>query len=102
MSATGEPISGAQVSLAGVAPTTWTRNGTTNDLGDYRVADLPPGRYVLRAQLRGTTNDPPDTPLSGPLPTYYPGTLQRSEARELVVGRGGEVTEANLRRRARW
>jgi hypothetical protein len=97
MSATGEPISGAQVSLAGVAPTTWTRNGTTNDLGDYRVADLPPGRYVLRAQLRGMTNAPPDTPLSGPLPTYYPGTLQRSEAQELVVGRGGEVTEANLR-----
>ena len=97
MSATGEPISGAQVSLAAVAPTTWTRNGTTNDLGDYRVADLPPGRYVLRAQLRGMTNAPPDTPLSGPLPTYYPGTLQRSEAQELVVGRGGEVTEANLR-----
>ena len=35
--------------------------------------------------------------MSGPLPTYYPGTLQRSEARELVVGRGSEVTEANLR-----
>jgi Carboxypeptidase regulatory-like domain len=97
MSARGEPISGAQVSLAGVAPPTFTRNGTTNDLGDYRVADLPPGRYVLHAHLRGMTNDPSDTPLSGPLPTYYPGTLVRSEARELVVGRGGQVTEADLR-----
>jgi hypothetical protein len=97
LSAAGEPISGAQVSLASAVPPAFTRNGTTNDLGDYRVADLRPGRYVLRAQLRATTNDPPDTPLSGPLPTYYPGTLQRSEARELIVGRGGEVTEANLR-----
>jgi hypothetical protein len=97
MTATGEPITGAQVSLVGLAAPTFTRSGTTNDLGDYRVADLPPGRYVLRAQLRAMTNDPPDTPLSGPLPTYYPGTLQRSEAQELVVGRGGEVTEANLR-----
>jgi hypothetical protein len=31
------------------------------------------------------------------LPTYYPGTLQWSEAHELVVGSGREVTEANLR-----
>ena len=96
-SATGEPISGAQVSLVGLVPPAITRNGTTNDLGDYRVADLPPGRYVLRAQLRAVPYNPPDTPLPGPLPTYYPGTLQRSEARELVVGRGGEVTEASLR-----
>ena len=42
MSATGEPISGAQVSLVGLVPPTSTPNGTSNDLGDYRVADLPP------------------------------------------------------------
>jgi len=97
MSATGEPISGAEVSIASVVPPIYTRNATSNDLGDYRVADLPPGRYVLRAQLRPSTYNPPDTPLPGPLPTYYPGTPQRSEARELVVGRSGEVTEASLR-----
>ena len=97
MSATGEPISGAQVSLVGVVPPIYSRMGTTNDLGDYRVSDLPPGQYVLRAQLRVATYDPPDAPLSGPLPTYYPGTLQRSEAQELVVGRSGAVTGANLR-----
>jgi hypothetical protein len=97
ISATGEPISGAQLSLVGVVPPIYTtRNGMTNDLGDYRIADVPPGRYVLRAQLRTSSYNPPDTPLSGPLPTYYPGTLERREARELVVGRGGEVTEANL------
>ena len=97
MTAKGEPMSGAHVTLVSVVPRAFTRIATTNDLGEYRVADLPPGRYVLRARLRAVTNIPPDTPLSGPLPTYYPGTLQRSEARELVVGRGGEVTEANLR-----
>jgi hypothetical protein len=97
-SATGEPISGAQVSLVGVVPPVYTtRNGTSNDLGDYRVADVPPGRYVLRAQLRTSSYNPPDTPLSGPLPTYFPGALQRSEARELLVGRVGGVTEASLR-----
>ena len=61
------------------------------------MPDLPAGRYVLRAQLRAGTGAPGDTPLQGPLPTYYPGTLQRGEAQELVVGRNGEVTEANLR-----
>ncbi len=94
---TGEPVSGAQVSLLGLWPPTYPRIGTTNDLGDYRVPDLPAGRYVLRAQLRAGSGAPGDTPLHGPLPTYYPGTLQRGEAQELVVGRNGEVTEANLR-----
>jgi len=96
ISPTGEPISGAQVSLVGVVPPIYTRNGTTNDLGDYRVAELPPGRYVLRAHPRPSSNNPPDTPLSGPLPTYYPRTRERSQAQELVVGGGGEVTEANI------
>jgi hypothetical protein len=83
------------MSLAGGASGTFVRPGTTNDLGEYRIADVPPGRYVLRAQPRASSNNPPDTPLSGPLPTYYPGTPERSQAQELVVGRG-EVTEANL------
>ena len=53
MSAAGEPISGAQLSLVGVVPPIYTtRNGMSNDLGDYRIADVPPGRYVLRAHLR--------------------------------------------------
>ena len=97
MTATGEPVSGAQVSLLGLWPPTFNRIGTTNDLGDYRVPDLPAGRYVLRAQLRAGAGAPGDTPLRAPLPTYYPGTLQRGEAQELVVGRNGAVTEANLR-----
>ena len=97
MSANGDPITGAQVSLTGGARATFIRTGTTNDLGDYRIAELPPGRYVLRAQLRALTSDSPDSLLSGPLPTYYPGTLQRTEAQELIVRGGGAVTEANLR-----
>jgi hypothetical protein len=97
LSASGEPISGAQVSLIGVVPPIYTRIVTTNDLGEYRIADLTPGRYVLRAEVRASTQEAPDSPLSGLLPTYYPGTLQRGEAQDLVVGRNGEVTEADLR-----
>jgi hypothetical protein len=96
LSATGEPISGAQMSLASMTRGAFIRPGTTNDLGDYRIVDVPPGRYVLRAQPRPSSNDPPDTPLSGPLPIYYPGTPERSQAQELVVGHGGEVTDANV------
>ena len=42
LSAAGESISGAQLSLVGVVPPIYTtRNGTTNDLGAYRIADVP-------------------------------------------------------------
>jgi len=96
-SSSGEPLSGAQVSLRGIVPPIYTRFATTSDLGEYRFADLTPGRYVLRAGVRTSTQQAPDTPLSGPLPTYYPGTLERDEAQYIVAGRNGQVTEANLR-----
>jgi hypothetical protein len=96
-SATGEPIHGARVSLVTVVPPISTRVGTANSLGDYRLADVPPGRYILRAQPRSSTYNGPETLVPGPLPTFYPGSLQRSEARELVVPPGGELTDANVR-----
>jgi hypothetical protein len=95
-SATGQPVRGARVSLLRSIPPHIVRMGTTNDLGDYRVAGVPPGRYVLLAQPRAAMTDSPDMSLSGPLPTFYPGTPQRREARELVVARGGEITEGHL------
>ncbi len=95
--AAGDPLSGARVSLVGPGPAAFTRSETTGANGEYRAAKLAPGHYVLRVQPRPSTIASQDPPVSGALPTYYPGTLQRSEARELVVGPGGDVTTADLR-----
>jgi Carboxypeptidase regulatory-like domain len=75
------------------------QSGTTNDLGEYRIADLPPGKYVVQA-------NPPQN--EGPLPspnekgvakerliyveTYFPGTLDKRQAAAVEVPAGGTAT----------
>jgi len=79
----------------------------TNDLGEYRLAGLPPGSYIV------SVNPPPDfknliegtgaapngeTPKSNPSEktvatyqtTYYPGTLDRSQAAPVQLHAGDE------------
>jgi hypothetical protein len=55
----GDPVQGAQVTVMrysyprGQRQLTNIAQGTTNDLGEYRVPALPPGRYYLSASDRG-------------------------------------------------
>jgi Carboxypeptidase regulatory-like domain len=71
--------------------------GATNDLGEYRIADLPPGKYVVQAT-------PPQTEVSSPAPkekdangrlvyvtTYFPGTLDQRRAVAVEVSAGSTV-----------
>lgn len=62
-------------------------NTGTNDLGEFRIARLDPGSYVLRAQGRSNIagDDPSDTQS---LPTYYPGVLSIDEAQPITIERG--------------
>jgi len=68
--------------------------GATNDLGEYRIADLPPGKYIVQAT-------PPKTEVSPPVPkekdangrlvyvtTYFPGTLDQRRAVAIEVSAG--------------
>jgi len=71
-------------------------SGATNDLGEYRIADLPPGRYMVHAT-------PPENqaPLPSPseknatkerlvyVTTYFPGTLDEHQAAVVEVSAGG-------------
>jgi hypothetical protein len=45
-------IPGATVTATHVATTT-SRVGTTNDLGEFRLVSLPPGRYTVRVEMDG-------------------------------------------------
>ena len=66
----------------------------TNRRGEYRLANVPVGRYFLVALPPMTRVPPADR--RGHAVTYYPGALESSEAREITVGAGGAV-EADIR-----
>lgn len=65
------------------------RNGTeTDDRGEFRVPKLEPGRYLLFVAHRNRADDPNE---AQPLPTFFPGVLDASEALPIVVDRGQSV-----------
>lgn len=53
--ADGQPASlpGAELKLIGPSPDSATRSGFTNEAGEYRFAELPPGIYQLEAGVQG-------------------------------------------------
>ncbi len=94
----GDPVPGLLVQIMRVQfvagkhrlmPVGGSRGATTNDLGHFRLFNLPPGEYYLVA-------------LSGPFAgaeaaagfslTYYPGTANPQEAKTITVGVGADVT----------
>jgi len=68
---------------------------STNDLGEYRVFGIPPGKYYLSVNQQnrgmaygGVDRSTAQTPDEGYPTTYYPGTLDLSGATQLNVGMG--------------
>jgi len=88
-------IAGAGAAAAGNLPGV----ATTNDLGEYRIAGLRAGQYLVIARPRGNVAPPP-TPANKPhtgerllyAPTYYPGVLDEKQASALQVVSGGAAT----------
>ncbi|HVL68168.1 MAG TPA: carboxypeptidase-like regulatory domain-containing protein [Vicinamibacterales bacterium] len=65
---------------------------STDDLGTFRLHGLPPGDYLVSAQpnvftFLGTSED-----RTGYSQTYFPGTLDPSQAQRITVGIGQEVS----------
>ena len=77
-----------------------TGGGSTNDLGEYRIFGLAPGRYYLRATHRTMSMatdrsvNPQDEDY---VPTYYPGTTELKSAAVLDAGAGMEMQQTNMR-----
>jgi hypothetical protein len=98
LDAYGDPLEGAMVNVLwapkGGRPM-MRGGGQSNDLGEFRIARLQPGRYLVR--VRPSNNFQPDPmlseqPLPQPLSTYYPGTLAPDQAHVIVVNRGETVS----------
>jgi hypothetical protein len=90
----GEPAEYVNIQLLRIPPgrgkPQQRGNAGTNDLGEFRIARLEPGSYVLRAQSRNNTaGDDPDDAQS--LPTYYPGVLSIDDAQPITIERGQTV-----------
>jgi carboxypeptidase family protein len=98
----GDPV--PKVSVAALPPRFWQErypsaggSDVTNDLGEYRISELPPDRYVIVVDPPhrfGRPAQPAKTAeKNGPVyvPTYYPGTSERSRAVSIDLHAGDEV-----------
>ena len=74
-------------------------NAATNDLGEYRIADLPPGKYIVQATPRenqAPVPNPNDKETAKQrlayVTTYFPGTLDERQAAAVEVAAGVSAT----------
>jgi 5-hydroxyisourate hydrolase-like protein (transthyretin family) len=69
----------------------------TNDLGEFRIFDLAPGRYYIAVNYRREEPLHRDAPSpnqkfnTGYLPSYYPSTVDPAKAQPISVGPGDEI-----------
>jgi hypothetical protein len=93
----GEPVADVQVTplrsqlMNGTMRMMQTSRGaTTNDLGEFRIFALSPGRYFIAAIYRpGMGADSDDR--SGYAPTYYPGTANAAQAQRITIAAGQTI-----------
>jgi hypothetical protein len=71
-------------------------SATTNDLGEFRLFDLPAGEYhVVASYVRPQERNDP-APVSGYADTYYPGSPTLRGARVVVVRGGRDSKRINF------
>ncbi|HMD34001.1 MAG TPA: carboxypeptidase-like regulatory domain-containing protein [Vicinamibacterales bacterium] len=73
-------------------------SATTDDAGQYRVRNLAPGTYFIRANASDTwtvTESGVDQTY-GYVPTYQPSTPDMAAARRITVGVGQEISNADV------
>ncbi len=105
----GDPITGVQIQILRSAYSAGRRQlqpagfANTNDLGEYRAANLAPGKYYVlaadRRQVGGFQEQPGragETP-NGNIATYYPNGADPSSAVPLEVAAGGELRGIDVR-----
>jgi hypothetical protein len=71
--------------------------GATNDLGEYRIADLSPGKYIVQAtppksQVPSANEKDATNDRLVYAKTYFPGTLDELQAAAVEVSAGGTAT----------
>ena len=107
----GEPLANVQVRamryLYANGKRQWmqVQNANSSDIGEYRLADLQPGRYLVSTNPRNVgrnmvmqSNEAlPQTPDLTYATTYYPSASDSTAAIPVDVGAGGEIHGIDIR-----
>ncbi|MGH9143902.1 MAG: carboxypeptidase regulatory-like domain-containing protein [Vicinamibacterales bacterium] len=71
------------------------RQGSTNDIGEFRLFGIAPGQYYLVATWR-STNPMNNQDKVAYAPTYYPGTENAAQAQRVTLAAGQELSDLVL------
>ena len=105
----GEPVAYVRVNLMayryqqGRKQLSFAGGGSTDDLGEYRIFGVAPGKYFLSATASNQTmafaqdRSAAPPPEEDYVPTYYPGTTEVTTATQLEVTAGGQLRDIALR-----
>lgn len=104
----GDPLEGVQVQIMRLTYNQGRKqlqmNGgeSTNDLGEYRLAGIVPGKYYLcatyrnrRQMMAGMPAD--DSPQEDYVTTYFPGVTDLAAASPIEMAPGDQMQGVNLR-----
>ena len=94
----GEPIEGAMVSplsTDGLGGPGGVRPANTNDLGEFRIYGLAPGKYIVEAEKQPDTDEVHKSE-PGYVPIYYPGVPDVERAAPITVRAGEEFSSADI------
>jgi 5-hydroxyisourate hydrolase-like protein (transthyretin family) len=110
----GEPVANIQVRASkyvyrsGKKQWSQVGNGQTSDIGEFRIPNLDPGKYIVSAHPGNRGPNIMQTPSNEPLPqtaemifaaTYYPSTPDSTNAVAIDVGPGSEMRGIDIRLR---
>jgi len=106
----GEPLARVQIQvlrrrfLQGKSQLMPTSGGQTIDTGEFRVAELAPGKYFVSAIYRGRmmmfegpARNTGDKPEEEYVTTYYPGALEQAAAHPIELEAGQELPGIDIR-----
>ena len=89
----GDPVQGAEVHAVGIDRSSGFQSGgqeRTNDLGEYRLYGLMPGRYLVQVSPPGGRGRSVDTQQAY-VPLFYPGVASFEDAMPVSVQPGNEA-----------
>ncbi len=107
----GEPMADVTVDLQIVSYSAGRRrvqgydSAATDDLGQYRIANMEPGTYYVSAVAQSRGGSSPsvvdhsaksESPPEFPIRTFYPGTADPSTARPIELAAGARITGVDI------